>query len=285
MLKSIASGVGVKIVFAILVIGVICLLGWYLYKNFKLELPKELTDTIGKATSAWKEYTPVGLLATVILGESKARGSVLAQCPPGYTNNGPGGCGRGTDDYSAPSRLAKCPPGYTNNGPAGCGRGTDDYSAPSRLADCQPGFENMGTYCGKGILPWNIETHSLGHGTCPAGYFKGIMGRCYKYCKTGYNNTGETCHRTISTMGPDVFTCPPGYFKGITGDRCHKDCITDYTNMGETCHRPVSTKGPGAMGCPPPDNPEYTTRIADRCYKPCDAGWEESSGGIMCSEI
>lgn len=206
---------------------------------FLLTVSLVLSTSLLAADFCWKDSYGRGV------GEFQGR---VADCPPSYTNNGLT-CGRGTDDILKPSILPDCPAGYTNNGLVGCGRGTHDIHYPSKLADCPSGYTNMGTYCGKGILPWEIKTKSLGSGSCPSGYFKGPLARCYKTCPAGYTNTGDYCHRPVSTLGPSAFICPSGYFKSDITQRCHQTCPAGYTNTGETCHKPISTLGMDSMVC------------------------------------
>ena len=129
-----------------------------------------------------------------------------------------------------PGRLADCPPGYTNNGIAGCGRGMDSKpSGGSSLANCPSSYTNMGTYCG---TPKWYDPLGVGRTTsvsCGRGEFVGAFARCYKECPSGYRNDGEFCTRDVSLLGPSNFICRPGERRGggLIANKCFPSTPTN----------------------------------------------------------
>lgn len=135
------------------------------YMFFNSNIMKAAEGAISKVAQIERDFNPIWAGADLIAGTKKARGSVTADCPPGYKNMGL----------------------YCANGPSSYAIGA------STLADCPSGYTNMGTFCGRGFLKLG-HTCDLGKcGTCPAGRFKGALNRCYLNCKAGYTNTGTYC--------------------------------------------------------------------------------------------
>lgn len=166
--------------------------------------------------------------------DSYAVGSSVADCPEGYTNNGPS-CGRGAHSYWPDGHLgraADCPSGYTNTG-VSCFRGVSTYGkcccsifTPSCCSTCQPGYTDNGCTCGRGA-----HTLGLSSASCKPGEFKsGAF--CYPECLPGYTQTAILgCHRPVDTLwGFDSMTCPSGREK--RGSRCYPPCENGYTSDG-----------------------------------------------------
>eukprot|EP01098_Paradermamoeba_levis_P013636 TRINITY_DN6257_c0_g1_i1.p1 TRINITY_DN6257_c0_g1~~TRINITY_DN6257_c0_g1_i1.p1 ORF type:complete len:457 (+),score=147.73 TRINITY_DN6257_c0_g1_i1:64-1371(+) len=180
------------------------------------------------------------------------RGSRMADCPAGFTNDG-ATCRRPTDDYSNPSRMADCPSGYSNTG-ATCYRGPDSYSKCCTIGKltnchCRDGYTDTGCTCQR----W-ADTKGMDSMTCHAGEFRS-GGRCYKNCREGYTSTGEFCHRPLVVTGLDSMFCSNSTEQKI-GGRCYPackagfrgdtdwcmSCPTGWTNCGLSCDR-NGTKG------------------------------------------
>ena len=97
---------------------------------------------------------------------------------------------------------------------------------------------------------------------CKAGYRDHTAGRCRKICPTGYYNTGESCHRPFSILGPSNMTCRSGYFRD--GYKCYKKCPPEYIFKDGKCVRPFSRLARSAFSC----LPGYT-RKDNKCYQNC----------------
>jgi hypothetical protein len=170
----------------------------------------------------------------------------LADCPPGYSNLGIAGCGRGADSISTPSQLASCPAGYKNMGLT-CFRGVDTYAKKCLSGGCNAGYRNMGCFCARGA-----DTLLASAMTCPAGYFKDdVVQRCHKNCGAGYTQMGESCFRGVSTEGPSAFRCKPG----------------EHLGGGLNANKCFPTPGPCSA-----DREEYGVSGAALCFKKCPAG-------------
>ena len=175
-------------------------------------------------------------------------GSVLANCPAGYTNMG-ATCSRAAEKYSNPSGV-KCREGYTNSG-LFCDRPASTLG-PSALT-CPAGYLQDATNKSRcmpqagGSVPANAPSNAA-VGKCPDGYTN--MGvTCSRAadsygnrssvanCPPGYTNMGLTCQGK-EPKGMDSMTCPAGSDKH--GARCYPKCRQGYTNTGETCVRASS---------------------------------------------
>jgi hypothetical protein len=164
------------------------------YMFFNSNIMKAAEGAISKVAQIERDFNPIWAGADLIAGTKKARGSVTADCPPGYKNMGL----------------------YCANGPSSYAIGA------STLADCPSGYTNMGTFCGRGFLKLG-HTCDLGKcGTCPAGRFKGALNRCYLNCKAGYTNTGTYCGKGASTN--TMFSCNDPAFPTYIGGRCYANC-------------------------------------------------------------
>ncbi len=215
-------------------------------------------------------------------------------CPTGYSYTGVS-CYRGPYIYTAPSKAATCPSGYTNTG-VSCYRGPDSYARTYGAScsgrniglicsggsfscprggslnsgvcslSCATGYTNTGLTC---LRP--ASTLALNTASCPGGYFKGALNRCYQTCDAGFTNTGEFCNRgpdTVALSNASV-TCSAGYSKGLTG-RCNKVCDAGFTNTGEFCQRDAQTLSlAGNASCPL----GYFMGTFGRCNKACPAGY------------
>jgi hypothetical protein len=158
----------------------------------------------------------------------------VADCPSGYTNTGLT-CYRPPDTISNPSILANCPPGYTHTGLT-CYRGPDTYSKscslpPFKTYGCREGYTDTGCFCTRPASSLGIDSM-----VCPAGYTKGIAGRCYKPCPPGYTSTGEFCERLPDSLDYSRMTCASGEVR--IGPRCYKSpvCPTGYEIWGSLCY-------------------------------------------------
>ncbi len=226
------------------------------------------------------------------------------KCPSGYAYTGVS-CYREPYIYSAPSKFATCPSGYTNTG-VSCYRGPDtlpppevyrascsgtniglicaggSFSCPrggSQAAgfctlSCPAGYTNTGLSCLRAA-----SDMSLNNASCPSGYFKGALNRCYQNCESGFTNTGEFCNRgpdTVALSNASV-TCSAGYFKGLTG-RCNKTCPTGFTNTGEFCQRDAQTLSLAGNGTCPGN---YFMGLFGRCNQVCPAGYTNT--GEFCN--
>ena len=197
----------------------------------------------------------------------------MADCPSGYVNDG-ATCRRPTDDILVPSHVASCPSGYANTGLT-CYRGPHDIYSPSRVAHCPKGWTNFGLTCTEALgtggcewyAPWQCDTFTIlgskDRVRCDSGYFlSGITARCHKHCPSGYENTGESCHRVAVSLGTgDMFCKDNKYFVSPLTGRCHKKCPDGYENTGETCHRPLIVTGLSSMTCKSDED-----KIGGRCY-------------------
>jgi hypothetical protein len=163
----------------------------------------------------------------------------VADCPAGYTNTGLT-CYRGPSTISNPSILANCPAGYTHTGLT-CYRGPDTYTKPCttifKKHGCKAGYTDTGCFCTRAA-----SSLSIGSMVCPAGYTKGIAGRCYKACPSGYTNTGEFCGRGADSLGMSSMTCAKGEVRielsGGSIPRCYKSpvCPAGYEYWGFRCY-------------------------------------------------
>ena len=159
----------------------------------------------------------------------------LANCPAGYTSIGIGGCGRGADTTYTPSVLPSCPNGYINGGPAGC------FPA------------GVGGIFGNWLGPSSVA--------CPAGYFKdSIVQRCHNNCPEGFTQSGESCDRIVSTLGPSSVICGPNERRGggLVANKCF----------------PSTASNPGPCS---EDREEYGVSGASLCFKKCPAGSTRSA--------
>lgn len=105
----------------------------------------------------------------------------------------------------------------------------------------------MGCHCHR-------DAHNIGPDSmvCPSGYFKSdITARCHKTCPQGYTNTGETCHRPVSTLGMSDMLCRSGeerkgarcYPKGgncwaheeYDAGLCYPKCSTHFSGVAHLC--------------------------------------------------
>lgn len=170
----------------------------------------------------------------------------LADCPAGYHNIGGAGCGRTADSIPARSVPATCPDGFTNMGLT-CYRGPEVYHKPAG-EPCRPGFSSeLHIFCSRGA-------ESLGGSSmsCPAGYFRSkVDDRCQLNCPAGYTNTGETCFRGTSVLGPTSFSC-------------HAD---ERRGEGLVANKCFPVPGPCTA-----DREEYGVHGASLCFRKCPAG-------------
>jgi hypothetical protein len=231
-------------------------------------------------------------------GEVESLGLCYAHCPTGYSEVGLvcyepcpigytdiGVCWREGGAYSAPVLLADCPNGYANTVILGCHRVYSSFEAPSRLADCPAGYKNMGLTCYNWRTVYTLP-NGLSSATCPAGYFKGVAGRCYDDCSgyPGYTNIGEFCAREANSLSVDYATCPAGYHKTIGITTCEPNCKHGFHNVGLTCfadslvypRNTIPNPGHGHL-CPEgyvrdPSNP------LGYCYRPCPSGYYGAIG-------
>lgn len=216
----------------------------------------ELNECNGSDSQSFNMEQSYGLRSDLTC--TKRTPSRVADCPPGYTNNG-ATCGRGADTINiGAGRVADCPPGYTNQG-TWC-----QMSAPGgigRVADCPRNYTNMGATCTNWSI-FSLDTKGMDEMTCNADEFKSGA-RCYKNCPYGGTNTGlGTC-----TTGMGDMVCNADEFK--SGARCYKYCPEGYTNTGVSCYKPPSTLGMGSMVCRPDEE-----KIGARCYPKTFPGFQ-----------
>jgi hypothetical protein len=230
-------------------------------------------------------YEKIGFLCYPNCDAQHPRGLLdycYGECPSGFTYLGPTCIKNASTLWGWNSKLADCPEGWTNMG-LSCFQNVETYYAPSRLADCPGGYTNMGTYCYKW---WTPDAISLDNATCPSGYFKGLLGRCYVECRTGFTNNGEFCGLGGSSTGIPGDACPPGFFKG-PAERCYRNCPAGYANRGETCQSDVDwrsntsyRRGNTVLTCPTGYEKDATGGPVGMCYTPCDSTF--SGSGPLC---
>ena len=189
------------------------------------------------------------------------------------------------------SRVADCPPGYTNNGST-CGRGvsseTLDFGKGKYVTvDCPKGTTNTGGSClgsfGRGA--GRDDVFYDGWSTCATEDGGGDRNNCEKngarvYPKCSYlakqkgydspdNWTNDGCCmcspslRDINKVGK----CPDPVYKEQSTGLCYVNCAEKYGegyyNNGSNCRREADTKGLDSMVC---NNPgEHVS--SGRCYK------------------
>lgn len=255
----------------ILVLGVLALMGAYLYY-----------------------LSPLGL----IMGFFKsARPSRVADCPPTYTNNG-ATCGRSLKLKTAnfglgPYESADCPPGYTNTGTT-----CHDWGGKSFARDY---FSRAGKstsfdmeQCEKKYGKGNCETKGIAgtrhvFPTCEveAKHLKKEFPERYK--SDGGITAGARCHRNPHTLGSiaNHGVCPPANDKQKKytekrGALCYINCAKtyghkDWYHNGTNCALDASTKPMSSMSCK-----KGETKIGARCYKPCPSGKKPDKSGLFC---
>ncbi len=121
----------------------------------------------------------------------------------------------------------------------------------------------MGCHCGRGP-----DTISISNATCPAGYFRGIAGLCHKNCSPGYENTGETCFRGVSTLAMGSMNCKPGEER--IGARCFPaggSCFDGEVQQAGLCYKQCK---PGFSG------------VLNNCWQQCPKGMSDC--GMGCGE-
>ena len=231
-------------------------------------------------------YEKIGFLCYPNCDAQHPRGLLdycYGECPSGFTYLGPTCIKNASTLWGWNSKLADCPEGWTNMGLT-CFQNVESYYAPSRLADCPGGYTNMGLTCYK---PWSVPVDDFplsdSRATCPSGYFKGLLGRCYVECRTGFTNNGEFCGLGGSSTGIPSDACPPGFFKG-PAERCYRNCPAGYANRGETCQSDVDwrsntsyRRGNTVLTCPPGYEKDATGGPVGMCYTPCDSSFSGSS--------
>ncbi len=192
--------------------------------------------------------------------------SRVADCPPGYTNNGLT-CGRGvsseTLDFGKGKYItANCPKGTTNTG-GSClgsfGRGGGWAMINGGIGRCENGTDNISDKPGVG----NCEAWG-------AYYYP----KCsYLAKKKGYDNPDNWTNDGCCMCSPSirdinkVGKCPDPVYKEQSAGLCYVNCQEKYGegyyNNGSNCRREASTKGLDSMVC---NNPgEHVS--AGRCYK------------------
>jgi hypothetical protein len=221
----------------------------------------------------------------------------------------------------ATSRVADCPPGYTNNGLT-CGRSASSKTSDFGLgkfesADCPPGYYNDGTNCTFKLFTtpsdkWYSKAFSShatdmkncekkwGKGNCEAVGVSGSKKALYK-CSLQAKDKG---YANWEHWGPDdgsppfcspykgwrqfslkeAGKCPPSNDKSKkytnrTGALCYVNCEKEYGpgwyNNGTQCFRDVSTKGLDSMTCNPDER-----MIGGRCYPKCPPDY--TNMGLTC---
>ena len=196
----------------------------------------------------------------------------VADCPAGYTNSG-AACTRAAETIPAPSSAPVCPAGYSANG-SSCERpATTKANANSRAADCPDRYTNTSSECFRLSASAPLPMSSM---TCNPGETK-VASHCYKACESGYVNSGASCVRPVSTLGPEKMSCKAGYHKHLGSQRCIADCADGYTSTGDACSRAANTVGPESMSCKAGE-----TRSGGRCIPAsgmCAKG-EVQQGGL-----
>lgn len=231
----------------------------------------------------------------------------------------------------ATSRVADCPPGYTNNGLT-CGRGlqlkTGDFGLGKfESADCPPSYTNTGTTChrwgnsfqrdyfskaGKSI-DYDVKRceERYGKGNCE---IKGVKGSrlarpktCEiearylkkefpeKYVDDNLGTMGARCYLHAHTIGSiaNHGVCPPKkdskgnalpfdkykHYTKKNGALCYVNCEEKYGpgwyHNGTECALNASTKGLDSMTCNPDER-----MIGGRCYPKCPPDY--TNMGLTC---
>lgn len=108
--------------------------------------------------------------------------------------------------------------------------------------------------------------------TCSAGYSKSsITQRCIKDCPAGYTNTGETCFRTVSTLGMGSMLCNADERR--EGARCYPasgSCGSGGESDAGLCY-PKCKAGFGGVG--------------PVCWQKCDPNWTECAAGCAKTKL
>lgn len=246
-------------------------LSWHLKASEQSKFYQDVPNMSGHEINAvldWIQVRSISAKLPFCWRESYGRGvgevpGRVADCPSGYKNRG-ATCGRGTDDYFAPSKSAECPPGYQNMALT-CFKGPKPYGKNCFSGTCKPGYTSYGCFCAS-------ETSSLGlsYLKCPRGYFKSkLTQRCHQKCKPGYKNIGETCHKPLSILKMKSMTCKAGEKK--LGARCYGTEGTLQSCLGE--------QGENTDGlCYPRCRPGFDG-VGPLCWKRCNVGWADCGAG------
>lgn len=215
-----------------------------------------------------------------------------AKCPPdmrmGLDLFGVGFCYRQCEpdedlDATGAFCTKRCPPGYEDNGLGGCRNdmfdpcpeGTEGLGAicfkKSRLSEstpavCPPDMHQSGLFCYRSC---EVDEEEIDGGiacrkkTCPPGYEDNGLAGCknamFDDCPEGTWGVGAVCFKNIRSAKAVPATCPPG------------------TNLGD-----VNVDGLGFCydNCGPD---EERVLGGTTCRKKCPDGYSDTLGGVACA--